>query len=284
MGIGDHTRRAMAQLLFRSGYEIRRIGPRSRSQRPSSYSNFGEQSIIQRHLHRLPGHSRFVVDIAAGDGVTSSNSLALFEDGWSGLAVEYDPQKFARLAFRYSNFEDCQLSRSRVTPPNVAALLAAHVTPREFGLLSLDIDSFDHDVLDEILRHYRPWLLCAEVNEKIPPPVKFTVTYRDDHRWAGDHFYGQSIAMLADLADRHDYALVELEYNNAFLVAAEHAPSELLTVDEIYRRGYLDRTDRLDRLPWNRDMESAQGRDPEETLRFISAYFSRYEGRFVCEL
>lgn len=284
MGIGDVSRRATQQLLFRSGYEIRHIGRSSRSQRPSSYSHFEEQAIIDRHLRRLPGHDRFVVDIAAGDGVTSSNSLALFEDGWSGLAVEYDPQKFASLAFRYSSFEDCRLSRSRVTPANVAALLAAHDTPREFGLLSLDIDSFDHDVLDVILRHYRPWLLCAEVNEKIPPPVKFTVTYRDDHCWAGDHFYGQSIAMLADLADRHAYALVELEYNNAFLVAAEYAPSDLLTVDEIYRRGYLDRADRLERLPWNRDMESAQGRDSEDTLRFVRSYFSQYEGRFVCEL
>jgi hypothetical protein len=62
-----------------------------------------------------------------------------------------------------------------VTPNNVVSLLLANDTPKEFAFLNLDLDGYDYFVLEQILTHYRPKLICKEINEKIPPPIKFSV-------------------------------------------------------------------------------------------------------------
>jgi hypothetical protein len=197
--------------------------------------------------------------------------------------VEWDGRRFALMAHRYAGLQGARLLRARVTPDNVVALLSGAEVPREFGFLSLDIDGYDHFVLDRLLGAgaYRPALICAEINEKLPPPLRFTVKWRPDHAWAQDHFYGQSLSLLEDLGARHGYVLAGLEYNNAFLVPAGTPGVAALTAGEAYRSGYLDRPDRLQKLPWNRDMEALHALDPEGMVAFVRARFAAYEGRYL---
>jgi hypothetical protein len=239
-----------------------------------------EDAVVRRVLDAMGIGTGAAVDIAACDGITKSNTRALFRAGWAGLAVEGDPANFASLARAYKGYTDVGLARVWVTPDNVAGLLRAYGVADDFDFLNLDIDGYDHFVLDALLADYRPRVISAEVNEKIPPPVRFTVRYDPDHAWVRDHFYGQSISTLADLAARHDYALVELSYNNAFLVPAEHNPLPALTAEEAYRVGYLERPDRLRLFPWNEDMEPLHGLDTAGKLDFLRRYFARYEGRY----
>lgn len=266
------ARRALSAV----GVDVRRLRHRG--------SNFDEEQIIAAWLGRVPPRHRFYVDIAAGDGQTMSNTLALARTGWDGLAVEADATEFTRLARAYGKYPRVRTERVIVTPDTVVDLLATHRVPREFGVLSLDIDGYDHFVLARLLEHYRPGLICAEINESIPPPVKFTVSYRPGHAWAKDHFYGQSLAMLDDLRARHGYALVQVEYNNAFLLPAERSPVATRPPMEVYREGYLARPDRLTRLPWNREMEFLQALPPDEVVAALHARFTRYAGRYVCEV
>ena len=247
-------------------------------------SNFNEDRVIGAWLARVPPRHRYYVDIAAGDGATMSNTLALARAGWDGLAFEGDPVLFTRLARTYARYPRVRLANTYVTPDNVVDLLRSQGVPRDFGVLSLDIDSYDHYVLARLLEVFRPGLICAEINEAIPPPVKFTVTYRPDHAWAKDHFFGQSLAMLDALRARHGYALVQVEYNNAFLVPEEVSPVRSRPVAEVYREGYLARPDRLMRLPWNREMEYLQGLPPEQVVAALHTRFARYAGRYVCEV
>ena len=253
--------------------------------RGSAYSHFNEEEIIRQILETLPAKTSFCVDIAAGDGVTMSNTHALFKSGWSGLAVECDGRRFRKLVDRYARFPRAQFAKTRVTPESVVPLLKSHAVPRDFDFLSLDIDGYDHFVLKEILGSYRPFLICAEVNEKIPPPLKFTVKYDPAYVWGGDHFYGQSVAMLEELAQEKNYALIVLEYNNAFLVPVEHgAHFSALSAAEAYRAGYLERPDRLKRMPWNRDMEALQSLTPAEGLKFVDRFFEKHAGRYTCRI
>jgi hypothetical protein len=260
------------------GVDMRRLRWRPRG------SNFGEEHIIAAWLARMPPRHRFYVDIAAGDGETMSNTLALASAGWDGLAVEADPGEFARLTRAYARHPRVRTARTVVTPDNVLDLLATHQVPREFGVLSLDIDGYDHFVLAKLLEHYRPGLICAEINESIPPPVKFTVIYRPDHSWAKDHFYGQSLAMLDVLRERHGYVLVQVEYNNAFLLPAEYSPVASRPLGDVYREGYLARADRLTRLPWNREMEFLQALPAGDVVKALHTRFARYAGRYICEV
>lgn len=246
-----------------------------------SYSNLGEQQVIQRLLEELGIETGYCVDIAASDGVTMSNTLALYAKGWGGLAVEYNPIKFALLSKGYKKFESVNLAKCKVIPANVLALLEANQAPKEFEFLNLDIDSYDHYVLKAMLSTYRPALICAEVNEKIPPPLKFSVKWDEGFYWREDHFYGQSLSMLYDLVKEFDYSLVELHYNNAFLIPAEKSPLPALTPEQAYQDGYLNQPDRKEKFPWNADMEALIGMDHSDAIEFVREKFRAYEGQYV---
>lgn len=249
-----------------------------------SYNN--EESVIAEFFTRhLPLRYECCVDVGASDGLTMSNTHFLFAGGWKGVAIEYNPPSFTKLASVYAGRPDVQLLRCRATPEGIAPLLRGCGVPTDFDFLSLDIDGYDFFVLDELLATYRPTLICAEINETFPPPVKFTVKYRPDLVWNEDKFFGQSIAKVQELCDRRDYAIVRLEYNNVFLV-----PRDLLAVAKLgamtpelaYRQGYLDRADRQQRFPWNADVEHLHGLPPEEVVAWVERHFEKYRGRFEC--
>lgn len=237
-------------------------------------------SVIEKYQTVKFPEIGYCVDIAASDGTSMSNTYTLFTRGWSGLAVEYDANKFASLATRYRVFPEVHLCKCKVTPLNIVSLLTANEVPRDFDFLSLDIDGYDYYMLEQLLMQYRPRLICAEINEKIPPPLKFTVKYDPLYEWNVDHFYGQSISSLHSLVSSYEYSLVDLHYNNAFLIPSELCSKRSLTPEEAYCQGYKDKTDRKEKWSWNADMEEALHMKPEDALDFISRYFEKYKGKF----
>ncbi len=260
------------------GSRVRQAVTAVRASSQQRYSNFGEEEI----LAALLAEQRMVkvcVDMAASDGRTMSNTYALFREGWSGLSVEMDGRQFRSLASSYANLPNTVLFRGRVTPPNVVSILKAAEVPKRFGFLNLDIDGYDYYVLHELLAEFRPSIICAEINEKIPPPLRFTVKFDPRYTWDGSHFYGQSICQLDRLCERYDYRFVQLEYNNAFIMPTE-ITDRGLTAAEAYVSGYVQRTDRHERMPYNADMEVLQHLDPDAAVTFLHAAFAKHQGLY----
>jgi hypothetical protein len=275
------TIKSLARRVLRAmGLAANRI-PRATS---AHFSNLDEQGVIQRLLTQLGGASRFCVDIAAGDGTTMSNTYPLYQDGWAGIAAECDPGKFATLAAAYARFSSVDLTRCTVTPDNVIALLETSSTPKEFGFLNLDIDGYDYFVLERILHRYRPRLICVEINEKIPPPLKFTVRWDPRYVWAGDHFYGASISKMHELCVAHHYALTELHYNSAFLVPAELWRGPSLTPEQAWRDGYLNQPDRREKMPWNANMEDLLSMPASDAVAALHQRFRDRDGMYDLNL
>jgi hypothetical protein len=264
---GVHARRRMARLPIRRGL-----------------SAHGEDAVIARWLDRLGPIDRTCIDMAASDGVDQSNTYWLFRDGWGGLAVEGDPARFRALATVHARTDDIDLVRTFVTPGNVRDLLRGHGIAREFGFLNLDIDGYDHFVLAALLEEFRPTLMCVEINEKIPPPLRFTVRYAPGYEYRGDHFFGQSLAQLVTLTDRHDYDLVELNYNNAFLVPREKGLGAAMSAEQAYRVGYAERPDRRRRFPYNADVEPLLALPPAEAADFVRTLFRDRSGEYQLEV
>lgn len=240
----------------------------------------GEEQILDGLLSGLTGVPKIYVDIGASDGLKLSNTAKLAIRGWSGVAFEFDPGRVATFARAYRDLPQVRICRTKVTPKNVIAFLDSYAVPRDFGVLSLDIDSYDHFVLEALLALYRPKVIIAEINEKIPPPLDFTVLFDEGHGWDGSHFYGQSISRLAVLARRCGYAIHALEYNNAFLVDANAYGKRGLTAREAYERGYLNRPDRRREFPWNRDVEELLSLSAEDAVQFLNRRFAPYAGRY----
>jgi len=177
--------------------------------------------------------------------------------------------------------KNVRICNTKITPCNLLSFLQGYDVPKEFGVLSLDIDSYDYFVLETLLTKYRPTVLMVEINEKIPPPLSFTVTYDETWGWDGSHFYGMSISQAEKLAHAHNYALVHLEYNNLFLVAGEHHFLESLSATEAYNKGYLSKADRKEKYPWNQDMEELLTLPPQEGMEFLHERFACYKGKYL---
>jgi hypothetical protein len=269
--------------LNRLGLHLERAKQRFRR---SGFSNFDEEQMLAGFIARLDpeGVARTAVDVGAGDGIRGSNTYALFLRGWRGVGFEGDARRAGRLARAYRNLEGVEAQQTLVTPDNVVRLLREHAIPEDFGVLSLDIDSYDYWVLDAVLESFRPRVVVTEINEKIPPPVRFRVGYDPEFRLQ-HHFFGYSIASLEELCARHNYALLALEYNNAFV-----APRELLgdlqalDAETAYRRGYAGRPDRRERFPRNSNMEALHTLTPEGAITFLKKFFARHEGKYELNL
>ncbi len=254
---------------------------RTRLQRVRQFSNFDEERILHEYIETLlpRNHQYTVVDLGAGDGVRHSNTHALFTAGWKGLAVDGDADRAYRLARVYRYYPNVFTCRNQVTPDNVVSLLEAYQIPPDFEVLSLDIDSYDYWVLDALLGKFRPRIVVTEINEKIPPPVRFIVKYDPDFTLQ-HHFFGYSIASLEDLCARHDYALMSLEYNNAFIAPRELPHAGALDALTVYRDGYLDRRDRRKKFPLNQDMEVLHSMSPTAAVKFLNEFYARHAGKY----
>ena len=240
-----------------------------------------EEKIIERYLDCLPIKNKFCVDIAASDGITMSNTLFLFKKGWAGMAVELDAEKFLKMSFLYRFFEDVSLMKTKVVPDNVVSVLKTGQCPKDFSFLNFDIDSYDFFVLDQLLSKFRPSLICAEINEKIPPPILFSVKYDPAHAWKEDHFYGQSISKCHELCQKYDYDIVELHYNNLFLVPKEINTFGSLSPEKAYEDGYKNKPDRKEKFPWNSDMEELLTMPKEKGIEFLNKKFEKYNGKYI---
>ncbi len=245
----------------------------------------GEWPHARALLDRLGiGRDGWAVDLGAGDGVASSCTLPLFRDrAWSGLAVECDATRFGLLDDAYRGFPDVVRLRARVTPDTVADLLAAAGTPERFAFLNVDLDSFDLAVVRAVLARFQPAVVDIEVNEKVPPPVRFTVLYAPDHAWDESHFFGCSLAAAADVIELAGYRLQGLAYNNAFFVrddVADVASVPRAGVADAYRAGYVDRPERARLFPWNADVEALLAMPAAEVVAALDGRFRRYAGRY----
>jgi hypothetical protein len=246
-----------------------------------------EHKLLLKIFDESIDSKSYIVDIAASDGVTMSPVYPFFKKGSMGFAVEFDPLKFAKLAFIYRCFPNVTLLRQKITPVNIAEIMNSNSVPKDFKILNLDIDSYDLEVIDSILSSgFKPELVTLEINEKIPPGIYFNVKYNPEHYWQGDHFYGCSLTAASITMTSHNYRLVWLEFNNAIFV---HKNSTMcswdsLTVETAYKTGYLDRPNVRTLFGYNHDVWHWNYLPLPEAIIEIENFFSHHHGKFELNL
>jgi hypothetical protein len=255
---------------------------------PSSDNSFaGELEYLKKITSELEISSGSVVDIAASNGVDQSSTLAFYRNGFSGLAIEMNPEKFSALSYVYKDFPSVNLARAKVTPENIILILKSYNLAENITILNLDIDSYDLDVLSSLLKGgIFPKIISLEINEKIPPGVFFKVNFNENHYWRGDHFYGCSIDAAAEIIKKFGYILVAMEFNNAFFVSSEVGLNVFqdLSPADAFKRGYQYRLERKLLFPYNANVEHWLDAEPSDTMRMISEYFNPYNGLFTLRL
>jgi hypothetical protein len=210
--------------------------------------------MIRQLYSRIPQKSGYVVDIGASSGVRSDPVFPFITDpSFRGLCIEGDSGKTRELRGK------CPLSvdifTGFITPENALSTFARFGVPKDLDILKIDIDGYDLDVLRVLLSEYKPKILIAEINEKIPPPVHFEIPYRPEYRWDSSHCVGFSIAAGHSVLARHGLSIIDIyDVNNILCIDAELGKLLNIPIPEdiskLYVERYVNDPDRL-AFHWN---------------------------------
>jgi Flp pilus assembly protein TadD len=190
----------------------------------SVFSQTGEDGIIAEVFRRIGVTDRFFVEVGVGAGL-ENNTTYLLRQGWRGCWVD-SSQKNAALIGRNFNVQlasgQLVFLRALVTAENIEQSLGAMAVPKQFDLLSLDIDRNTFWVWKS-MRTYRPRAVVIEYNASVPPPVEWAVEYRPDLNWNGTDYYGASLKSFELLGRNLGYSLVGCNICgfNAFFVRTD---------------------------------------------------------------
>lgn len=203
-------RACMPENLVLEGYKI--------------YSQVDEDGILQEIFKRIGDGGKTFIEIGCGDG-SENNTHALILKGWSGIWVDGNKANIERIKKHVpSTYAGLSLIDQMITRENVVQVLtegmcsAMHELSVDF--LSVDIDGNDYYVLEELLKHSKPRVICVEYNAKFPYPMEVKVEYSPFRRWEEDDYQGSSLACFIKLLSQFGYTLItcNLAGTNAFFV------------------------------------------------------------------
>jgi hypothetical protein len=182
------------------------------------YSQGGEDGVLLRIFEKIGIRHRYFVEFGAWDGLFLSNTANLrLNHGWSGLLLEGSDRADGKL-----------VQRAHVDAENVEALFREHGVPRDFDLLSIDIDGNDYWVWKAI-EAFKPRVVVVEYNIFFLPKTAKTMAYDVNHAWDCDVFglyHGASLAALGKLGREKGYVLAYTEpyCPNAIFVRQDALP------------------------------------------------------------
>jgi len=214
-----------------------------------------------------------------------SNSRTLLRNGFKGLLIE-GQKLLASAALKTAALEELNLEfyNTFATPENIIHLLRASNIPKIFGLISVDIDSFDYYVLESVLREFRPQLICVEINERIPPGLSYILP-RNTMNLPRDSTIISSagISNYEKMLHGFDYSLVALEYNNLIAISNEVTSGKNYAVcnvsaRDLWNKGFYGRLDWQEKMPWNIPFKSSWDLPARECCAALRKCFSELYG------
>jgi hypothetical protein len=188
------------------------------------FSQNGEDGILSEIFRRIGTPGNFFVEVGVEDGVETNTTYRLLL-GWKGVWIDADKSGIARARERFHDAVGdgrLRIINSFVTAENAAEMLTEANVPREFDLLSLDIDRNTYYVW-EALAGYSPRVVVMEYNASIPPVDDWKVPYDAERTWNETVFFGASLKSLERLGTKLGYSLVgcDLSGTNAFFVRSD---------------------------------------------------------------
>lgn len=173
--------------------------------RQNVYSQNGEDGILREIFARIGVDDRraWCVEFGAWDGKHLSNTFHFVESsGWQAIYIESDASRFEDLLRTASSFRSIHPHLATVSsekPGGLDEILTSTPLPREYDLLSIDIDSFDLAVWANHLK-YQPRVVVIEINSSIVPGIL---------QWHLDGlFQGNSFSSTVAVAKDKGYELV----------------------------------------------------------------------------
>jgi hypothetical protein len=232
------------------------------------YSQNGEDGIIEFIFSKIGTTNKFSVEFGVGNGFECNTINLLEKKNWKGLMMDYGADQNIQwkgimkkawynrklgligsirkdVAFLKKLISRTKRSRrfqidiksEKVTAENIQNLFKKYNVPKNFDLLSIDIDYNDYWVWKAIT-DYLPRVVVIEYNSSIPPTESKVVPYDPEAKWDGTNYFGASLLALKNLGLNKGYTLVGCDNNgvNAFFCKNELLDGiKIKDIKDLYR-------------------------------------------------
>jgi hypothetical protein len=244
--------------------------------------NKSDADILKILQKSIPTPTNFVVDIGASYGVPTDPTYPFISSSeYRGLCVEGDKSKINSLKTKtkfyiYDNF---------IYPHDILDVFKYYNVPETLDILKIDIDGYDLEVLRKILSTYKPSIIIAEINEKIPPPIQLEVKYKSDYAWDESHMYGFSIQAGDSVMRSFGYSIFKIfDLNNILCVRKDlldmNGLGSTRDVSTIYKEDYKSNLRRFKELPWNENVNHwVHIKDVDVLKETIVEYYTKSNDR-----
>jgi hypothetical protein len=218
------------------------------------FSREGEDGLLDYIMSRIPDPSGWCVEFGAWDGISESNTHYLIaQKDYRGVMIEADALKYRRLCENMSRYGTICLNAfvRPEGPCSLHSLLSQTPIPKDFDLLSIDVDGEDYYVWKH-LEKYAPKLVIIEINLRDKPgirrihntgaPIALGNARVNSPTSLGMSVYtGTSITSMTELANKKGYSLLANVHCNALYIRREYlnlfhdrevTPEEVFTYEE----------------------------------------------------
>lgn len=168
------------------------------------YSQNGEDGIIKVLFSKIGTTNKFCVEF--GIEPIEGNTIYLKKKNWNCLWMD-------------GKGDGEIIKKEFINAGNINSLFKKYKVPKEFDLLSIDIDSNDYWVWKAI-DAYSPRVVIMEYNSTIPPTESKTIKYDPHALWDHTNYFGASLLALQKLGASKGYTLIACDNMgiNAFFV------------------------------------------------------------------
>lgn len=223
---------------------------------------------------------KYIVNIGCGDGITQ-DPLNVFNNDFNYKGLYIDGNNHKCLLAEKNMSQNYKILHKILTPNNVLQIFEENNVPRNLDILKIDIDGYDLAVIRKILlNNYIPKVIISEINEKIPPPIKFEVLFNESYSWATDHFYGYSLSQGYEFYNENNYHILSLyDMNNVMCIHKniydsnrEFIKTSLpIDINLLYNEGYVKYKSQF---PWNNDVDHWLSiTDKNDLINNIKSYY-----------
>jgi hypothetical protein len=201
--------------------------------RKNKYSQAGQDGIIEHIFNVLKINEGYFVEFGAGDGIHLSNCRKLFEEGWSGVFIEPDKERFPKLQKNYETTKQVTCLSKRVAIKGVNSfdnIMSQFAPEKPITFLSIDVDGIDLEIFESIEK-YLPIVACIEGGQGPHPfDPRMPIHCIED--------VGQSISVIDKVAKKKGYEII-CSFQDQFLIKKDllcnfDAPTDLF---QLYLNG-----------------------------------------------
>lgn len=185
------------------------------------FSQSGEDGILEEIFRRIGHTNKFFVEFGVSNGLENCTAALLLSE-WKGVWIEgsdsFKKQIDKNFKFYIEN-KYLKVKNAFITAENIESLFEEENVPKEFDLLSIDIDGNDFWVWKAI-KKYTPRVVIIESNPFYGPSISWTMKYNPSHIWDRSTYFGASLKALEILGREKGYSLVSSSImgNDAFFV------------------------------------------------------------------